>query len=50
MDKRLSSSEVNHQSEIYDEYELLKQKLAKLVERWENEQVELEDWKSKKSW
>ncbi|HZH70962.1 MAG TPA: ABC-F family ATP-binding cassette domain-containing protein, partial [Mariniphaga sp.] len=50
MDNRLSNPEVNHQSEIYEEYELLKQKLAKLVERWENEQLELEDWKSKKSW
>lgn len=50
LDKQLSNSGGNLHPDIYDDYELLKQNLAKLIEKWEKEQVELEEWKSKKNW
>lgn len=46
----LSSPEKLEDHSIFDEYEVLKQELENLLARWEKENEELENWKSKKSW
>ena len=50
MDKVLSSSEVVHDSGVFEEYDQLKAKLESTMEEWEKQHEELEYWKSQKSW
>lgn len=50
LDKELSAPAANHDSEIYEDYENMKLKLAGMVEKWEQENEQLEEWKLKKNW
>ena len=50
IDKRLSTPGINHQAEIFETYENLKQELSLVMEQWQREHEELENWKKKKNW
>jgi ATP-binding cassette subfamily F protein 3 len=50
LDKILSSSATIDDHSIFGKYEELKEKLKAVVENWEAQHIELEDWKSKKNW
>lgn len=50
IDKVLSSSEKLDDPSIFEKYEHLKTLLEEILERWETEHEELEDWKLKKTW
>ncbi len=50
IDKRLSSPDLNNHTNVYKEYEILKSNLADMIEKWEEEHMQLEQWKKKKNW
>jgi ATP-binding cassette, subfamily F, member 3 len=50
VDRKLSEPELNDQSEIIELYEKLKQELSAVMEKWERDHEELENWKMKKNW
>ncbi len=50
LDKILSSSTTIDDHSIFGKYEELKEKLKAVVENWEVQHIELEDWKNKKNW
>ncbi len=50
MDHKLSSSEELKDHSIFENYEKRKAQLEQVLQDWENEHEELENWKLKKSW
>lgn len=48
--QQLSAPENLSDHSIFDKYEKLKSELEKMLSKWENENEELEFWKSKKYW
>lgn len=50
MDKKLSSSEELNDHSIFEDYEKRKMDLETIMENWEAEHEELENWKLKKTW
>ncbi len=50
LDKILSSSATIDDHSIFGKYEELKEKLKVVLENWEAQHIELEDWKNKKNW
>ena len=50
MDEILVSASGEDQNSFFEQYEGLKKELSLVMERWEEEHEELENWKSKKYW
>ncbi len=50
IDKILSTPDLNNHTGIFKEYETLKSRLVIMLEKWEKEHEQLEQWKRKKSW
>ncbi len=50
LNRLLSSSEKLDDHSVFNEYETVKNKLSMLLERWEQENEEFENWKLKKIW
>lgn len=48
--QKLSAPENLEDHAIFDQYESLKKELESLMHQWENENEELEKWKTKKNW
>jgi ATP-binding cassette, subfamily F, member 3 len=50
IDRKLSAPDVNNPEEIFSFYEKLKKELSAVMEKWERDHEELENWKMKKNW
>ena len=50
VDHKLSAPDLNNQAGIFELYEKLKQELSAVMEKWEKDHEELENWKMKKNW
>jgi ATP-binding cassette subfamily F protein 3 len=50
MDKKLSSSEQLEDPSIFESYDKLKADLEKVMQNWEDEHEELDNWNRKKTW
>lgn len=50
LQQKLSNPENMKDDSIYEKYEKIKSALDNLLERWEQENLELDNWKQKKNW